>query len=174
MPAAALPVEPAKPESLKPEGPVVATADPQAAPEPEPAPPVVADIPLIEPAEVDLSSLTTKADVAPPEAVAVAPAAAPEAAIAALPPSTPAPETPADAVDLGSPSAVIVSPPMPKARPALRARANAKPVAKAAPQSKHRIRTARRANSDDPFGGSFGSSTNSSFKYTQKPFGSSN
>jgi hypothetical protein len=154
----------------------VATADPQSAPEPEPAPPAVVDIPLIEPAQVDLSSLVKKEDVASAEVpddtktAAVAPAAAPEAAIAAQPPSAPTPQIPEDAVDLGSPSAVINSPPMPKARPALRIRAKAVPVVKAAP-AKRRIRTARRAKSDDPFAGSFG---NSSFKYTQGPFGSSN
>lgn len=172
MPAAASPIEPPRPETLKPETPVVAAADPQAAPEPEPAPPSVFDIPLIEPAEVDLSSIATKADVTPAEAPADAKAAAvaPAATVAAQPPSAPTPDAPTEAVDLGSPSAVVTSPPMPKARPALRIRAKASPVATAAPQPKRRIRTARRAKSDDPFG----SSTNSSFKYTQSPFGSSN
>jgi hypothetical protein len=76
-------------------------------------------------------------------------------------------------VDLGSPSAIVTSPPIPKARPALRVRAKVAP--KAVP--KRRVRTVRHAGSgkttDDPFG-NFGSFDNSGFKYPQKAFGSAN
>jgi serine/threonine-protein kinase len=196
LPAAAMPIEPPKPEILKPEATApearqpeapkpetatVAAIDPQAAPAPEP--PASIDIPLIEPAEVDLSPSATDtaqdAAAPPTQAVSVEPAAEspatepPPAAAVETSAALPEPETPAPAVDLGSPSAIVTSPPIPKARPALRVRAKVAP--KAAP--KRRVRTARHAGpgktTDDPFG-NFGSFDNSGFKYPQKAFGSAN
>jgi hypothetical protein len=172
MPTAAAPIEPPKPEALKPEMPIIAAVERKPEPAAASAPVPTFDIPMIEPAEVDLSELAaeSRADVARQnKAAAVEPTLAPE------PSKAPTPDDPPDAVDLGAPSAIMVAPPLPKAKPALRVRARSKArstrAAAAKPVVRKPIRTARRAVSNDPFGGSFGQNSNSNFKYEPFAFG---